>query len=135
MQYITLRQWRTSSPESFKEFPFIVTYKGVPTYKVFSITEEHTTLQELPPENFSEKIEKEELVKTFVTKPEWAKEVVGFEGTIICEAPNQRCKNWATKRVNFESPDHVNMTLCFCEEHLKKLKSTGVEIFGEPEDL
>lgn len=145
MQYVNIKTFQRDFFKLVGDLPITITKYGVPTFVL-------TSISEASPEKFSKKIpeseplipvttagpskiEKEDLIKTFVTKPEWANDVVGFEGTIICEAPNQKCKAWATKRANFESPDHIDMTLCFCDEHLKALKKTGVEIFGEPEDL
>lgn len=140
MQYITLRKWRTTSPDEIKEFPFIVTYRGVPTYKVLSISEEYAVLQELPPKNFIKNSEKKPIIITaddikkveVVLDPELDNlpKPDSLAQTIICEAPNQRCKEWATKKVNFESPDHEDMTLYFCDAHYKKLKGT-VEIYAE----
>ena len=64
MQYISMRKWRTTPPSEIQEFPFIVTYKGIPTYKVLSINEEYTELEELPEkilEKNSEEVDKFEL--------------------------------------------------------------------------
>ena len=120
MRFINVRTFVKNFFTEVKDLPVTVTKYGIPIFKVVPINE-----PSVPPEKILEKIPEGMLVPD--KDPE-------FTETVLCEAPNMKCKDWATKRVHFESPEYEDMTLNFCDKHYKELKKLGADILSE-EDL
>ena len=152
MKYINVRQLLNNYKEATKELPVAVTRRGIPIFIVTSVEAYNWSenvagdlsdsgVKDLAsPEKFSKKnSEKKPVIVTLedvkkidvIPDPILDNAPDLFKDTILCAAPNHKCKEWATKKVNFESPDHEDMTLYFCDEHYKKLKDSRVEIYAE----